>query len=130
MAMNMNEMRDEAHSNSKNKGWWDTDLPFNIPEKLALIHSEVSEALEEYRLHGNSEKLCHFLYEAGGGLHDTMESPEGKLRKPVGFGSEIADIIIRCGDLAGKLGLNLDRLVEEKMAYNRTRSHRHGNKVA
>ena len=81
----------------------------NIPEKLCLIHSEVSEALEDYR---------------DGNLQADYEGS-----KPVGFPSEMADILIRVFDLAGALGIDLDKAVAEKMAYNRTRPHRHGGKT-
>jgi NTP pyrophosphatase (non-canonical NTP hydrolase) len=129
----LNAMRDEAHDCSKSKGWWDADMPFNVSEKLALIHSEVSEALEDYRVTGLSEKLAEHIYEQRlPTLPTTKEfvGENGKLNKPIGFASELADIIIRVGDLAGKLGIDLGRAVEEKHAFNRTRSHRHGGKVA
>lgn len=110
--MRINEMRDRAHGTSKAKGWYDSDLgPKNIPEMLALLHSEVSEALEDYRV----------------GKMKTEIRADGK---PEGFPSELADIVIRVGDLAGYLGINLDDEICKKMAFNATRPHRHGGKRA
>jgi len=127
----LNAMRDEAHDCSKSKGWWDADMPFNVPEKLALIHSEVSEALEDYRVTGLSEKISAHIYQnVIGDQASEFVRGDGLFNKPIGFASELADIIIRVGDLAGKLGIDLGRAVEEKHAFNRTRSHRHGGKVA
>jgi NTP pyrophosphatase (non-canonical NTP hydrolase) len=96
-----------SHDTAVNKGWWESER--GVPECLALIHSEVSEALEAYR----------------------NQEPEGKEDgKPVGFGSELADILIRVADLAGKLEINLEQIVHDKLEYNALRPHRHGGKLA
>jgi NTP pyrophosphatase (non-canonical NTP hydrolase) len=125
--MKLNEMRDAAHGTSRAKGWYDgKDAERNIPEMLALIHSEVSEALEDHRDGNDVTKYKDVLT---GELFDS-QATEGPLRKPVGFPSELADIIIRVGDLAGYRGIDLEREVAEKMAFNMTRPHRHGGKRA
>lgn len=43
----LNEIGNEANKTAHEKGWWDSDRIF--PEVIALIHSEASEALEEWR---------------------------------------------------------------------------------
>ena len=99
----------ESHETAKDKGWWDKEP--NIGEKLALIHSEVSEALEAYRDHGEKE-----MY---------RRKSDGK---PEGFIFELADTVIRIADLCGKLDLELDKAIDLKMKFNKTRPYRHGNK--
>jgi hypothetical protein len=55
------------------------------------------------------------------------EDKEGK-PKPEGVAVELVDVIIRCLDTAGALGLDLDSAYAAKLAYNRSRPHRHGGK--
>ena len=107
----LNNVKNEAYRCSREHGWYDVS-DVNIPEKLALIHSEVSEALEEFR----SGRPVSLVYTDSNG-------------KPEGFGIELADAIIRIADLCGFLGLDLDYLVLEKMRYNESRPYRHGGKA-
>jgi len=117
-----------AHAMAVSKGWWNEDR--GVPECLALIHSEVSEALEDYR-NGLMSTVLHM----DGGL---QIQPEPKTfldyasagAKPEGFPIELADILIRIFDLAGRLNIDLDQAVAIKMAYNATRPERHGGKKA
>lgn len=115
--MNLNEMSQEAYYNSRNHGFWGSHKQGEklsietIGLKLALIHSEVSEALEEARKNNLNSRTFHKL--------DGSE-------KPIGFPSELADILIRVGDLAYAMGINLDYEVKRKMAYNEGRPSMHG----
>ena len=112
--MDIKTLISESHKTAIEKGWW--DLPDrNVPELLALIHSEVSEALEAYRIKGVD------------GLGDTWHSTT---KKPEGFTIELADVLIRIADLCAEFNLDLEQALIEKMAYNKTRHYRHGNKIA
>ena len=98
---------DLSYGAAAGAGWWvdiKTGQPYDpvklVPEKLCLIHSEVSEALEGHRKNLMDDKLPH---------------------RPM-LEVELADTLIRIGDLAGALGLDLAGAVVEKMAYNATRS--------
>lgn len=46
--------------------------------------------------------------------------------KPEGVPAELADIVIRVFDMAKAYGIDLADAIEEKMAYNMTRPHKHG----
>lgn len=99
-------------------------------EKLALIHAEASEGIEALRdAHLDPSKT---YYKIDGTWVEASEvSKEERLTlKPEGLGSELADVVIRVGDLAGLAGIDLAAEIFYKMAFNTTRSYRHGGKRA
>ena len=123
----------EIHITSISKGWWkDLELAiFQSTEKdgnilvnknlftrmflickLALIQTEVAEAIEELR----NEKMNWF-------------SKDEKTLKPEGFLSEIADIDIRLYDLIKALGMyyrmDYQKVLEMKAQYNKSRPFKH-----
>lgn len=130
LAAGINQMVDFAHGVAAQSGWWSPkgeakkalellnddsitmeqgvrDLllqvatkPRNVGEALALVHSEVSEAMEAARKNLNDDHLTD--------------------RK--GLEVELGDAVIRIFDLAGGLGLDLGGAIVEKMAYNTKRA--------
>jgi NTP pyrophosphatase (non-canonical NTP hydrolase) len=122
--MHIWEMARLAHDNAQLHGFWDGDMvnETNIvrlsgprfSECLMLIVSEAAEALEDYRQNGLEGEWLR-VREDG---------------KPEGIASELADIIIRVGDLSQALGIDIDQVVADKMKYNATRPFRHGGKRA
>lgn len=106
----------EAHLRAVESGWWieyhagDATLRKHfIAGKIALVHREVSEALEGFRKNKMDEHLPH--------------------RKSIEV--EFGDAIIRMFDLADELGLDLEGAIIEKMAYNSIRpDHKLENRAA
>lgn len=114
----------KIHQGNVEAGWW-TDLDTMqslaeecrihtrfgkalVAEKLALIHSEVSEAMEAARKNLMDDKLPH--------------------RK--GIEVELADAVIRILDLTGALNLDLAGAIQEKLSFNATREdHRIENRM-
>lgn len=70
-----------------------------VAQKLCLIHSEISEAMEGHRKNLMDDKLPH---------RSAIEV-------------ELADAVIRICDLAGALDLSLGNAIAEKLAYNAQR---------
>lgn len=119
--MSLNELRDRVHALAVSKGWYenrDVSDPNVLGSMLALIHSEVSEALEDVRRGRMSLSIEEHLTVGAVVRH-----------KPNGLPSELADVIIRVLDLCGALGIDIEDAVRMKHAYNETRSHRHGGKA-
>lgn len=126
MSKTITELVHAAHSNAVAKGWWQEERSFG--EIIALIHSEASEALEDFR---NGKKPTEVWYEAKNydGQVSQFTSQQYPDWKPCGIPSELADIVIRVFDVCGRHGIDLEAAIREKMAYNRTRPERHGGKV-
>lgn len=107
-----------SHRNAVDKGFYSGRLADrSVGELLALVHSEISEALEDWRnSDGSQEDLQTIKIDEGG--------------KPEGFAIELADAVIRILDLCGRYKINLGRAIVRKMIYNRTRERLHGGKIA
>lgn len=88
----------ECHRIAKQKGWWQEER--NDGELIALMHSELSEALEAMRSHGSRENIAE----------------------------ELADCCIRIFDYCGARNIDLEKMLRKKIEYNKTRPHRHGKK--
>lgn len=100
----INALSQIVHRSCVEAGWY-TDITTgerlnrNIGEMMALIHSEVSEALEGHRKDLMDDHLPH--------------------RKSIEV--ELADAVIRIADLSGYLELDLGGAIAEKFAYNQRR---------
>jgi len=99
----LNQLVKQVHH--ANEHWW-TDLETgerlnrNVGEMLALVHSEISEALEGHRKGLMDDKLPH---------HPMITV-------------ELADALIRMLDICGGLGLDLGTAFVDKMQYNTQRA--------
>lgn len=94
------------HENAREKGFWDGEYTHDkIGNKLALVHSEVTEVLEAIRKSQGSEKVVE----------------------------EIADIIIRILDVYAAMRNeeavlhSLDEVLHGKIEKNKQRPPLHGN---
>ena len=120
----LSEMAAEVRAVNEEKGWRNGGNTFG--DYIALMHSELSEALEAYRDHRLTDATraqCELKRR-----HNPEEDHEHQC-KPEGVGSEFADMLIRLLDVADIYGIDLDTEYERKLAYNRTRPHQHGGRT-
>lgn len=119
-----------AYINSQ-KGWYDETRTFG--EDIALLHSEVSEALEAYRGWGTG----HYFKFDGVDSHEHYPADDpvahhfidmGMVPKPEGVGSELADVLIRLLDTCERYDIDLYAEWRAKVEYNKLRPVRHGGK--
>jgi len=117
----INTLVTQVHDNARSKGFYESEK--NIGEMLALIHSEVSEALESDR----SEVYTNANVKLIAATEDdkTFKSLFMEYIKDT-FEDELADICIRVFDLAGYKGIDLENHILAKMRYNSMREHKHG----
>lgn len=94
----INNYCERAFEIATSKGWHEKESETGT--MLALIHSEVSEALEADRK-GDKEN----------------------------FAEELADVVIRVFDLCGSRNIDLGAEIEKKMAKNKKREYKHGGKA-
>lgn len=123
-ARNINETAKLLYEANEKKGFWEVpqwafnDVGHQVPhvkpeytllkksEKLVLMHSELSEALEGIRKPGPDQHCPEFTQEE----------------------VELADLYIRLMDYSGGFNLRLGEAIVAKLAYNATRPHKHGKK--
>ncbi|KKM14494.1 hypothetical protein LCGC14_1705600 [marine sediment metagenome] len=112
-----------SHKTAVEKGFWgevgrncgtnsaiykNNGLTRNLSELLMLIVSELGEACEALRK-GNRQVLK-------------------KQWKKDTFEDELADAMIRIGDLADSEGIDLEWQIKKKLEYNKSRPYKHGKK--
>lgn len=123
----LNELAKEINQNAKDKGFYDIEP--STGERIALMHSELSEALEADRKgkYANNEGrtpvkvvLQH--------KEDKIFQEEFRLHIKDTLEDEYADTIIRILDHAAHKGMDIESHIEAKMRYNSMRPKMHGGK--
>ena len=121
--MNLSKTIQEIHQNAVNHGWWETDRSAN--ERIVLIHSEWSEAVEEARasrpmkwyacMEGDEHFPCAPADETECLNFSDRFNCKWRGKKPEGIAVELVDGVIRIFDLFGKHGYKPSRQTAEEL---------------
>lgn len=105
LPVTFNAVAKQVYATAKEKGWWDKER--NDGEAIALMHAELSEALEALRA-GNP--------------------PDDKIPEFTGVEAELADVIVRIMDMAHARGWRVAEALVAKIEFNKSRERMHGGK--
>lgn len=133
----LNALAAKINATAAAHGFWDEER--NFGEMIALMHSELSEALEEHRegrpahYYRFTSSPATFIDTGSKKQQEWLESASieelasvGVRRKPEGVAVELADCLIRILDTMQSLDVDIEAVVREKMEYNDGRAHKHG----
>ena len=93
--LSLQQLTELIMQQAKEKGFGIMPEEVDVPEKIALIHSEVSEAFEAYR-------------------HKNMTGKDG-------FEEELGDVVQRVLHLCGAMGIDVEAAILKKLDYNKDR---------
>lgn len=112
--------------NNKAKGFWDKER--NVGELLMLITSELGEAMEAHRKgkFAKLERLEFKLSQNSELAYEKHFSAKFEMHVKDTFEDEIADAVIRLLDLSAGLGIDLEKHINAKVNFNKTRERLHG----
>lgn len=131
IAFHVNKLANIIHNGNKERGFWEVPASIqalsvanvdgcaaevsavisefssrNVGELIALVHSELSEALEAHRKDANDDK------------HPTRK----------GLHIELGDALVRILDMCAGLNIDIGNILLEIIDYNSTRPYKHGKK--
>lgn len=118
----LNELRDEIYKDAVAHGLWDEDYLWKTLRSNDVLRD--SGALQIYKI-ANAEQETRRVNAALRVLLENQELLESVLEEDH-FREELADVIIMALSVAGYLGIDIDKAVQEKMEINRGREWRHG----
>lgn len=133
--MSLNNMARDCHNISESKGWLEETRSFG--DLISLMHSELSEALEEFRDKRGFQEVyyrcddCETEYPLDyvTGLISAKTPCCYAEFKPEGIPIELADVMIRILQFCGTYEVDIEKAYDLKMKFNATRPYKHGGKL-
>lgn len=123
----VSQLQNEIHAAAQANGWWDArDGIVNCVEEH---HNDLHKQARANVIISALGLICAEACEAMENVREDFK-PDDKLPEYSGFAVELADIVIRTLDLAGRYGVPLEEIIEKKVAKNKQRGRMHGGKLA
>ena len=124
----LNDAAKQIHEDAKRKGFWDSERETGT--LLMLCVSELSKALEadrkgryaDLKAYNECEKADD-IFESDKEVYE-LSSFQSLIKDT--FEDELADTVIRILDLCGARGIDLEKHINLKLKYNRSRERMHG----
>lgn len=130
-APDLRALQHEIHALNVSKGWWEDPVTREL-DNLEAIEGVGAKAREAHRANTIVAKLALITTEVAEAIEEVRDGHlDARIEngKPEGLPVEIVDVIIRSLDLLTALGHDAGALIRHKLDYNRTRTHRHGGRV-
>lgn len=108
----LNRLASGIHQWAISNGFYEPEKVRDFDGMLMNVVTEVAEAQEEWR---DGRDFNEIYYKEGSD-------------KPEGIPTELADIIIRVLDICAYHGIDIEKALDTKIDYNRTRAYRNGGK--
>lgn len=125
-----------VHDNALAKGFWDSEKDFIKIKKgsKAKISGYLitPEQYARYMVEGNQvEKIALAITELSEAIEAIRSGnpPDDKVPKHSALSVELGDAVIRIWDLAGKLNIDLEKVISDKHEFNKRRPHKHGRRL-
>ncbi|MEX0621949.1 MAG: MazG nucleotide pyrophosphohydrolase domain-containing protein [Candidatus Woykebacteria bacterium] len=94
--LTLKQLTELVMEQAREKGFGTSRKDISVPEKIALLHSEISEAYEAYR--------------------------HKKIKGKGGFEEELGDVLQRLLHLSGSLKIDLEKAIIKKIGSNKKRN--------
>lgn len=122
-----NKLAKQINRSVREKGFWQSmhraiALNVEVTQKGDAVHTENSKAIKDAFI---AQKLALIMSEVGEALEAMRKNRYGIGQKDT-FEDELADAVIRILDLCGEMKIDIDAQMAWKMAYNAQREAKHG----
>lgn len=104
--LSLNTLRDAIYQDAVEHGLWEDK--FLLCQQTDVVTDEVMELL------------------SASSAITLAKTEKGKKREREHFNEELADVVIGCFSLAGRLGIDIDAAIRRKMEINKGRPWKHG----